>query len=297
MQNKLPPLNALRAFEAGARHLSFTKAAEELHVTQAAVSHQVKALEEHLGYPLFKRMTRKLGLTEHGRALFPVVSEAFLRIAETADALRSGGDSRTLTVSVTPAFGAKWLAYRLPRFWQKHPEIDLKVHHSILCADLRYDDVDVAIRFGHGGWDGLASEFVLRVDYTPVCSPALLKGKHPLKRPGDLRHHTLLHEDDYDGWTQWLAVAGVSDVDPRRGPIIDDVTVLMQTAVDGGGVALGKLSMVSRDLAAGTLVAPFDITVPSELGYHLVYLPGALEREKVRVFRDFIMQEIDGESA
>lgn len=297
MQNKLPPLNALRAFEAGARHLSFTKAAEELHVTQAAVSHQVKALEEHLGYPLFKRMTRKLALTEQGRTLFPVVSEAFLRIAETADDLRSAGDSRTLSISVTPAFGAKWLVYRLPRFWQKHPEIDLKVHHSILLADLRYDDVDVAIRFGHGGWDGLVTEFMLRVDYTPVCSPALLKGRHPLKRPDDLRHHTLLHEDDYDGWTQWLAVAGVTDIDPRRGPVIDDATVLMQTAVDGGGVALGKLSMVGRDLAAGTLVAPFDITVLTDLGYHMVYLPGALEREKVRVFRDFIMEEVERETA
>ena len=297
MSQDLPPLNALRAFEAGARHLSFTKAAEELHVTQAAVSHQVKALEEHLGYPLFKRMTRKLGLTEQGRVLFPVVSEAFLRIAEAADDLRSAGDSRTLSVSVTPAFGAKWLGYRLPRFWQKHPEIDLKVHHSILCADLRYDDVDVAIRFGHGGWDGIDSEFVLRVDYTPVCSPALLKGKHPLRKPGDLRHHTLLHEDDYDGWTQWLAVAGVSDVNPRRGPILDDWTVLVQTAVDGVGVALGKPSMLARDLADGTLVAPFDITMLTDLGYHMVYLPGALEREKVRVFRDFLMEEIGAESA
>src|SRR5690606_10118629 len=261
MQNKLPPLNALRAFEAGARHLSFTKAAEELHVTQAAVSHQVKALEEHLGYTLFKRMTRKLALTDQGRSLFPVVSEAFLRIAETADNLRSAGESRTLTVSVTPSFGAKWLVYRLPRFWQKHPEIDLRVHHSIQCADLRYDDVDVAIRFGHGGWDGLASEFMLRVDYTPVCSPALLEGKHPIRRPADLRHHTLLHEDDYDGWTQWLAVAGVNDIDPRRGPVMDDATVIMQTVMDGGGVALGKPSMLGRDLAAGTLVMPFDITV------------------------------------
>lgn len=297
MQKKLPPLNALRAFEAGARHLSFTKAAEELHVTQAAVSHQVKALEEHLGYPLFKRMTRKLGLTEQGRVLFPVVSEAFMRIAETAEDLRDAGDSHTLTVSVTPAFGAKWLVYRLPKFWQKHPEIDLRVHHSIQCADLRYDDVDVAIRYGAGSWDGLESEFMLRVDYTPVCSPALLNGKHPLKRPDDLRHHTLLHEDDYDGWTQWLAVAGVNDVNPRRGPILDDWTVLVQTALDGGGVALGKPSMLARDLAEGTLVTPFDITMLTDFGYHMVYLPGALEREKVRVFRDFIMEEVGAETA
>ncbi len=297
MQKKLPPLNALRAFEAGARHLSFTRAAEELHVTQAAVSHQVKALEEHLGYPLFKRMTRKLGLTEQGRVLFPVVSEAFMRIAEAAEDLRDAGDSHTLTVSVTPAFGAKWLVYRLPKFWQKHPEIDLRVHHSIQCADLRYDDVDVAIRYGAGSWDGLESEFMLRVDYTPVCSPALLNGKHPLTQPDDLRHHTLLHEDDYDGWTQWLAVAGVSDVNPRRGPILDDWTVLVQTALDGGGVALGKPSMLARDLAEGTLVAPFDITMLTDLGYHMVYLPGALEREKVRLFRDFIMQEVGAETA
>jgi LysR family glycine cleavage system transcriptional activator len=296
MQKKLPPLNALRAFEAGARHLSFTKAAEELHVTQAAVSHQVKALEDHLGYALFKRMTRKLGLTEEGRVLFPVVSEAFMRIAETADDLRSGGDCHTLTVSVTPAFGAKWLVYRLPKFWQKHPEIDLRVHHSIQCADLRYDDVDIAIRFGAGKWEGAETEFMLRVDYTPMCSPALLEGPHPLKCPDDLRHHTLLHEDDYDGWTQWLAVAGASDVNPRRGPVIDDWTVLTQTAVDGGGVALGKPSMLARDLAEGRLVAPFDITMLTDLGYHLVYLPGALDRDKIRVFRDFVMEEISNET-
>jgi len=294
---KLPPLNALRAFEAGARHLSFTKAAAELHVTQAAVSHQVKALEAYLGCPLFKRMTRKLGLTEQGRALLPVVSESFRNIAEAADALRDGGDSRTLTISVTPSFGAKWLVYRLPRFWEKHPEIDLRVHHSITCADLRYDDVDMAIRFGAGEWDGLDSEFMLRVDYTPVCSPALLKGKHPLKGPGDLRHHTLLHEDDYDGWTQWLAVAGVSDVNPRRGPIIDDVTAILQTAIDGGGVALGRVAMIERELAAGNLVKPFDVTVLSDLGYHLVYLPDALAQEKLRAFRDFIMQEVGAENA
>lgn len=294
---KLPPLNALRAFEAGARHLSFTKAAAELHVTQAAISHQVKALEEHLGYPLFRRMTRKLGLTEQGRALFPVVSDAFMRIAETAEDLRRAGDSRTLTVSVTPAFGAKWLVYRLPRFWEQHPEIDLRVHHSIQVADLRHDDVDIAVRFGAGRWPGLTSEFMLRVDYAPLCSPALLQGEHPLKRPGDLRHHKLLHEEDHAAWTQWLAVAGVTDIDPRRGPIMDDISVILQTAMDGGGVALGRLSMAERELAAGHLVKPFDITVLTDLGYHLAYLPDALEREKVRAFRDFIMAEVGGEGA
>ncbi|MEO3430598.1 transcriptional regulator GcvA [Pelagibius sp. CAU 1746] len=297
MPVKLPPLNALRAFEAGARHLSFTKAAEELHVTPAAVSHQVKALEEHLGYPLFKRMTRKLALTEQGRVLFPVVSEAFTRIAETADDLRGSGDSNTLTVSVTPSFGAKWLVYRLPRFWEKHPEIDLRVHHTIQVCDLRHDDVDVAVRFGAGRWAGIESEFMLRVDYTPVCSPRLLEGENPLTCPGDLRHHTLLHEDDYDGWTQWLAVAGVSDVNPRRGPVMNDITSLLQSAVDGHGVALGRLSMVARDLEAGTLVKPFDITVLTDLGYHLVYLPGALEEQKIRVFRDFLMEEVGAEGA
>lgn len=296
MPGKLPPLNALRAFEAGARHLSFTKAADELHVTQAAVSHQVKALEEHLGYPLFKRMTRKLALTQQGRVLFPVVSEAFSSIADTAEDLRDSGDSRTLAISVTPAFGAKWLVYRLPKFWEKYPDLDLKVHHSIHCCDLRHDDIDIAVRFGGGKWEGLETEFLLRVDYTPVCSPKLLDGKHPLKSPADLRYHTLLHEADHDLWTQWLAVAGVSDVNPRRGPILDDWSVLIQTAVDGGGVALGKPSMLERDLAEGTLVAPFDITVLTDLGYHLVYLPGALEQEKVRVFRDFLMDEIGRES-
>ncbi|WP_193368188.1 transcriptional regulator GcvA [Pelagibius marinus] len=297
MPVKLPPLNALRAFEAGARHLSFTKAADELHVTQAAVSHQVKALEEHLGYSLFKRMTRKLALTEQGRVLFPVVSEAFTRIAETAGDLRDRGDSHTLTVSVTPAFGAKWLVYRLPKFWEKHPDIDLRVHHSIQVCDLRNDDVDIAVRFGAGRWEGLETECIMRVDYTPVCSPALLEGKHPLRCPDDLKHHTLLHEDDYDGWTQWLATAGVKDVNSRRGPILDDWTVLVQTAIDGGGVALGKPSMLKRDIAEGRLVSPFDILMLTDLGYHLVYLPGALEREKVRVFREFILEEVGAEKA
>ncbi|NIA68948.1 transcriptional regulator GcvA [Pelagibius litoralis] len=286
---ELPPLNALRAFEAGARHLSFTKAAEELHVTQAAVSHQVKALETHLGFPLFKRLIRRLILTDQGRALYPVVNESFGRIAEVAGKLRHDGESRILTVSITPAFGAKWLIHHLPRFWAQHPEIDLRIHHSIQTTDLRHDDVDVAIRFGAGRWEGLISEFLLRVDYIPVCSPALLDGKNALRRPSDLRHHTLLHEDDHDGWIQWLAVAGVTDIDPRRGPIIDDATVILHAAAEGQGVALGRTSLIAEDLETGRLVKPFDLTVLSDLAYHLVYLPGALESPKVKAFRDFLV--------
>ena len=286
----LPPLNALRAFEAGARHLSFTKAAEELHVTQAAVSHQVKALETHLGAQLFKRLTRKLVLTDQGAMLYPVVNECFAQIAETAGRLRGQGESRTLTVSITPSFGAKWLIHHLPRFWADHPEIDLRLHHSYQKADLRRDDVDMAVRFGAGPWDGVTSEFLLRVDYTPVCAPALLEGDKPLRQPADLRHHTLLHEDDHDGWIQWLAVAGVTDIDPRRGPIIDDSTVILHAAAEGQGVALGRSSLVAEDLASGRLVKPFDVTVLSDLAYHLVYLPDALERAKVKTFRDFLFE-------
>lgn len=288
----LPPLNALRAFEAGARHLSFTKAAEELHVTQAAVSHQVKALETHLGFPLFKRLTRKLALTDQGKALFPAVNESFLRIAETAAKLGASSDSRVVTISITPAFGAKWLIHRLPRFWEQHPEIDLRIHHSIHVTDLRYDDVDIAVRFGAGRWDGLTSEFLLRVDYVPVCSPSLLNGKKPLKKPSDLCHHTLLHEDDHDGWIQWLAVAGVTEIDPRRGPIIDDQTVILHAAAEGQGVALGRSSLIAEDLEAGRLVKPFELTVLTDLAYHLVYLPDALAQPKVKAFRDFMVDAV-----
>ncbi len=218
-----------------------------------------------------------------------MVNESFLRIAETAAKLGDGSDSRIMTVSITPAFGAKWLVHRLPRFWDRHPEIDLRIHHSIQVADLRYDDVDIAVRFGAGNWEGLTSEFLLRADYTPVCSPALLKGAKPLRRPADLCHHTLLHEDDYDGWIQWLAVAGVTNVDPRRGPIINDATVILHAAAQGQGVALGRSSLIGEDLEAGRLVKPFDVTVLGDLAYHLVYLPDALEQPKVKAFRDFIV--------
>ncbi len=295
MVRRLPPLNALRAFEAGARHLSFTRAADELHVTQAAVSHQVKALEEYLGVALFRRMTRRLALTEAGRVLLPVVSDAFERIADTAERLRDDAEERGLTVSLTPSFGARWLGQRLGRFWAQHPDIDLKLHHSRRLADFRREEVDMAVRWGCGEWPGLAAEFLMRAGFTPVCSPVLLEGPHPLRRPADLVHHTLLHEEDYEDWAQWLMVAKVEGVDARRGPVIDDPSMLDRATLEGQGVALGRTALIGEHLAAGRLVRPFSLDLETDYAYYLVYPPQALVRPRVKAFRDFVLAEAEAE--
>ena len=290
---RLPPLNALRSFEAGARNLSFTEAARELNVTQAAVSHQVKSLEEQLGFKLFHRLTRKLLLTEEGRQLLPVVSESFDRIAATIrDLQRGGGDDGNLSVSLTPAFSSKWLVKRLERFWQQHPEIDLRLHHSLQLVDFVTDEIDVAIRAGDGRWPGVTSEFLIDVDMVPVCSPALLRGPNPLRTPSDLKHHTLLHEDNHENWVSWLTLAGVKDVDPNRGTIIDDASVMIEAVAGGRGVALGRITLIGDDLAAGRLVKPFDLSLESSIRYYLVMPPNAAKKAKVQAFRAFLRTEV-----
>lgn len=297
MARRLPPLNALRAFEAGARHLSFTKAAEELHVTQAAVSHQVKALEDDLGLRLFRRMTRKLALTAEGRALLPVVSEAFDRIAETARALTAETGPKALTVSLTPSFGTRWLARRLSRFWREHSDIDLRLHHSIQVTDFARDEVDMAVRWGRGVWPGVESVYLMHAAITPVCSPALLEGPHAIRAPADLAHHALLHGEDFEEWAEWLTTAGVEVVNPRRGPIIDEASVLLQAAVDGQGVALVPVSLVSDELNAGRLVAPFGLALEMDFAYYVVAPPGAFEQPRVKAFRDFLLAEAAADRA
>lgn len=291
MSRRLPPLNALRAFEAGARHLSFTRAADELFVTQAAVSHQVKTLEESLGVKLFKRLPRKLVLTDEGRALLPVVSESFARIADAAERITAGAQSQILNVTLTPAFAAKWLTPRFSRFWQRHPEIDLRLHHSISLIDFAREDMDMGVRAGRGEWPGLEAEFLLPIDLTPVCSPALLDGPHPLRTPSDLRHHTLLHEDNQEDWVQWIRLAGVTDVDPRSGRVFNDSPSMIQVALDGQGVALGRTALIADDFRSGKLVRPFDLELSSEVAYHIIYPPGALALPKVKAFRDFLLEE------
>ncbi len=293
---RLPPLNALRSFEAGARSLSFTEAARELNVTQAAVSHQVKSLEEQLGFKLFHRLTRKLLLTEEGQKLLPVLSESFDRIAATIRDLQRGADDMNLSVSLTPAFSSKWLVKRLERFWKLHPEIDLRLHHSLQLVDFIVDEIDVAVRAGGGSWPGVTSEFLVDIDMAPVCSPALLKGPNPLRTPADLKHHNLLHEENYEAWVSWLTLAGVEDVDPHRGTTIDDASVMIEAVAGGRGVALGRIALIGDDLASGRLVRPFELSLESNIGYYLVMPPDAIRKPKVQAFRAFLLAEAAAEN-
>ncbi len=295
MHRRLPPLNALRAFESGARHLNFTRAADDLAVTPTAISHQVRQLEEWFGVPLFSRGKRRLALTEAGAQLFPAVSEALDRIAEASCRIRDTPMRPSLTVSVTHTFGSRWLAARLGKFWVEHPQIDLRIHHSIHLVDLARDDVDMAVRWGLGHWSGTRSEWLMDAMAVPLCSPALLRGNNPLREVGDLVNHVLLHERDHQEWIEWLIAAGVDESAGRRGPVIDDPNSLVRAAVEGLGVFLGFPGMMSAEIASGALVAPFARSGGPEPGYYLVYGDGALENPSVRAFREFILAEAQAE--
>ncbi len=291
MARNLPPPLALRSFEAAARHLSFTRAADELHVTPAAISQQVKVLEEHLGVRLFVRLTRKLLLTEEGKALMAVVGDAFDRIAETVERFGMGDNVGAIVVSLPSYFASQWLSPRLTRFWRQHPNIDLRLHLSNEPVNFKQSDVDLAVNWGQGDWPGTTSELLMRMNLTPVCSPKLLEGAHPLDTPSDLRHFTLLHETNYDGWTQWLAAVGVHDVDPRVGSTIDDPNVVLHAAIEGQGVALGGDALLVADLATGQLVRPFELSVETGFSYYILYPTGARQRPKVKPFCDWLRAE------
>ena len=291
LSRRLPPLNALRAFEAAARHLSFTRAASELHVTQTAISHQIRALEERLGVRLFRRLPRGLLLTEEAQRYLPPIRDAFDQIALATERLTTVGASTTLTVSVLPSFATKWLVPRLGRFRAAHPDLDLRISASSQLVDFARDDVDVGIRMGRGVYPGLRVERLLGESLVPVCSPQLLEGAPPLRRPEDLRHHLLLHDEDYAGWELWLGLAGVDGVDARRGPIFTDSGMVVQAAAEGQGVALARRLLAAGDLAAGRLMQPFDVSIPHDLAYYLVCPEATAEQPKIAAFRSWLMAE------
>lgn len=294
---RMPPLNALKAFEAAARHESFTRAAAELCVTQGAVSHQVKALESELGLKLFKRQHQRLVITEAGRAYLAVVRDAFDRIADGTERLLKRQRGEVLSVSVSPNFAAKWLVPRLKRFSDLHPGIDLRVRAQSLHVDFATDDIDLAVRHSDGTAPGLHAVQLCREELFPVCSPKLLTGRKSRHGPLDLSRQTLIHVDDSQGWAnrqgwkQWLDFAGISGVDSSRGLVLDQASMAIDAAVDGQGVALSRTALVALDLLGGRLVQPFDLAMPAPFGYWIVCSKAAARLSKIVAFSDWLLAE------
>ena len=307
---RLPPLNALSAFEAAARLLSFKNAARELHVTPGAVSHQVKLLEEHLGRPLFRRLTRALELTPEGAAMLPEVQSGLQSIVSAVEKARVRAGLSALTVITPPNFAARWLVPRLARFTTAHPDLELMLASHMSMIDGRAeeepgivqtagaDDTPVAmIRFGEGRYPGARVDEVFSPKYVPVCSPKLLEGPHPLRKPEDLRHHTLLHdhgvveEDARPGWSEWLDAVGLRDIDGTRGPHFSDASLAFEAALEGMGVALVMKPLVRDDIEEGRLVMPFDIATPSRYAYYLVTPETGSEDGALGAFRKWLLAE------
>jgi LysR family glycine cleavage system transcriptional activator len=291
MARELPPLTALPAFDAAARHLSFTKAAAELHVTHGAISRAIRNLEDRLGTLLFERRTRSVQLTPAGAVYAAEVAAALDRIGAAtlvATASRSAG---VLSVSTSDGFAGRWLMPRLPRFHRANRDVAVRLSTSGAHADFVRDGIDIAIRYGMGGYEGVVSEFLAEEDVTPVCSPALLRGEHPLRSPADLEYHRLIHDNFRINWAMWLEQAGLCGIDPVRGVRFDSAAYAVEAAVQGEGVLLGRSALVSADLAAGRLVRPFDLALKSRWKYYVVYPEGALRQKKVKAFRDWLFAE------
>ena len=295
----LPSLNGLQAFEAAARHLSFAKAADELHVTPAAVSYQIRALEEQLGVKLFRRLNRAIVLTEPGALAFPGVKGGFEELRRAIKHLTTLSRSdRVVVVTVAPAFASKWLVPRLARFIGRHPEIDLRIGANVSTVDLATDQADVAVRYNLGDNKGLVADKLLDDCATPMCRPELLYGDPPLKTPADLANHTLIHDESLSrvwpntpGWTKWLALAGLADLDASAGPHFDHADHCIDAAVAGSGVVLGRRSIANRDLELGNLVAPFDLELLFPGSIYCVTTVAKANNPNVRAFREWLLEE------
>jgi LysR family glycine cleavage system transcriptional activator len=311
MSYRLPPLNALRAFEAAARHLSFKKASDELSVTPTAISHQIHGLEDYLGFALFHRLTRALELTSEGQAMLPKVREGlecFAAAIESTQRHESGG---RLLVTSPPVFASRWLISHLPGYTARHPEVQLHMTASpkmidppdalqvsgFETIDVRDDETELFIRFGRGRYPGCRVDRLFSPAYTAVCSPRLLTGMRPLNVPKDLRYHDLLHDDttpelmDRPTWAEWLLLAGVDGVDDNAGTHFSDSSLALAAVIDGLGIALASMPLVEAEVAAGRLVVPFDILVRRPQAYYLVIPEAVAERPVIRAFREWLRAE------
>ncbi len=311
MAYRLPPLSTFRTFEAAARHLSFKQAAEELHVTPAAVSQQIKSLETYLGVSLFQRLPKALQLTEEGLAMFPKVRDGMDSFAAAVESTRRSA-SLALNVTAPPSFATRWLVPRLSRFSLAHAEVAIRISSNpenidgpqtalemtMDANDPRHETSEVAIRFGTGNYPGYQVEKMLTANYVLVCSPRLLEGETPLRTPADLVNHILIHDesipaiDQRPSWDDWLRQAGVSGMDSERGPRFSNSLMVQEAAVEGQGVALAIRQQIEGEVSAGRLVIPFDITLPSTYAYYLVIPQTIAGRAVVQSFRDWLQAEI-----
>ncbi|WP_250536785.1 transcriptional regulator GcvA [Caballeronia sp. AZ10_KS36] len=294
-------LNALRAFEAVARHLSYAAAASELNVTPAAVGQLVRGLEDYLDVELFHRSTSgasRLTLTDAAHNALADLQGGFDLLSSAVERLKASKSRIRFTVTVPPAFADKWLLWRVEGFQRKHPYYDLRIDTSGHLVDFAAERIDVGIRYGGGTWPNLVSTFLLRDEFFPVCSPKLLKGRRALKTPLDLKHHQLIHDTSMRGsvvfptWRSWLLHAGIRDaVETDRGLQLNDSAMAIQTAISGNGVALGRTTLVERDLAEGRLARPFDIVQGCELAYYLVHRKESAQSAPVIAFKEWLLEE------
>jgi LysR family transcriptional regulator, glycine cleavage system transcriptional activator len=292
-KSRLPPLNAVRAFESAARHLSFARAAEELSVTPSAISHQVRTLEEFLGVVLFRRLTRQVALTREGSTYRLAINAALDQIRRATDKVRIDTESGPLTMSVVPSFASRWLVPRLGGFQWLKPDIEVRLITSVGPVRFSESDVDLAIRHGEEDWRGLEVLELITDNLVPVCSPHLCEGAKGLKKPEDLRRATLLHVLPRMGeWRTWLAAAGVTGIDPEKGPKFITYVLALEAATVGLGVAIADRYIVTSDLESGRLVIPFDFTLQSENAYYLVYPKARGDDSKVAAFREWLLSEL-----
>jgi LysR family glycine cleavage system transcriptional activator len=300
MHRRLPPLNSLRAFEVVSRHQSFRAAAEELHVTAAAVSQQVKTLENHLGRKLLRRSSGGYSLTADALAGLKHLRDGFEQLSSAVATMSSGGQ-RVLTVSAVPSLAAEWLVPRLHRFRDQYPELDVLLHASRELADLEHSRVDLGIRYGSGSYPGLISERLFVDEIFPVYSPRLLKGRTPIRKPGDLPGHPLIHTDwtpdrgHWPGWTDWVQAAGVTGVNVTKGLRFSDGALALQAALNGQGIALGSKALASEHLAARRLVRPFKLSLVTDFAYYLVCAKARMDEPDLVAFRRWLLSEAQQE--
>lgn len=289
----LPPLDALRVFEAAARRGSFSAAAEELNLTASAVSHRIRTLEDQLQIPLFERAHRRVVLTTEGARYAEAVADALAILRSATRRLAAHRGDGPLSMSLAPAFAMRWLLPRFTRFQERHPEIEVRFVSTSNVHDFSTGDLDMAVRYGHGAWPGLEAEWLMALDATAVCTPELARRHPPLSKPADVAHRVRIQvENRPDDWRMWLLAAEVEGIDPTTGPVFQSVPVALEAALGHVGMVIADRQVVARELADGRLIEPFDVHMPATAAYYMVYPPGGEEDPRIAAFREWVQEEV-----